>query len=527
MGDNYSSWQIYSAIQGQKFYYLNTDCSVSANIPLKNLLKQMAGKPGNIVLPDKQLTFTEPVILGPGQGLVGYGKGTKLDFTRLIDNTTAITFDRNSTFQNISLIGKSTCIGFANKQNIGIYRFDNVEIVGFKVGLNMDNTWVGIFNNLICTSNDIGIKWINYVNAVQIFGGHFGSNRVAISCESTYAPQMKNTISSTIEGNREAGIILNGWCVSTTVRDCYFELNGDNQLGGNGGDVIVGPESVGTIIDGCFGVRSTPMFKISGRNTRISNCVGWSKNFLLITPEARGTIVDYNTYYTSADFDVCVGITNQSNTTVFLPHTESLSAFSAASTPLILKSKDVNGFASPEVNQKSETIIPVKSVQKLTCLPPTLKQHNGNTGCWVEIVNNSVTGSLILYTIDGTTPSYTNGTYYVKGFYPKTSCVVKAICIKPDFIDSTVTSFNFLARIEKPIVNCKRNGNMVDVTMSSSTENVKTYYTFNSTLPTPTNGTLYTQPFSFEYSVCRLMARSYRDDMSMSLVTDILVWEVQ
>lgn len=536
MGIDYNSSQIYSAIQGQKFYYLNADCSLSANIPLKNLLKQMAGRPGNIVLPDKQLTFTDPVVLGLGQGLVGLGKGTKLNFTKLSDGATAITFDRNSMFQNISLVGKSTCIGMANKDSVGVFQFDNVELVGFKVGLNLDNTWVGIFNNLICSNNDIGVKWINYVNAFQFLGGHFGGNRRAFSCESTYAPQMKNTISTTIEGNSEAGIVLNGWCVSTTVRDCYFELNGDNQLGGNGGDVIVGIESQGTTIDGCFGVRSTPMFKVSGKNTRISNCVGWSKNFLLITPEAKNTVVDYNAYYTSADYDICVGITNQSDTTVFLPHTESLSAISAASASPKSIIKNENNFASPEGNQlkkgdvvksdQTESILPAMPVNKKICDSPILIQHNGTKGCWVEIINTT-TGSLTYYTIDETTPSSTNGTLFTKGFYLTKSCVVKAICTKLDFIDSIVTSFNFVARIEKPIVDCKRNGNLVHVDMKCPTENVKIYYTFDSTLPTPTNGFLYNESFSFEYQLCILKARAYRDDMLMSLVTDVLVWEVQ
>lgn len=331
------SYQVgYEQLQGDKFYYV--DPKLNADVAISRTLKKMGGQPGTLILSDKPLVITKPIELASGQCIQGVGNNTKIDATAITGS--AIIFDSNCHVKNINLFGLKhpNSIGISNKSSAALFRFDNVSINGFMTGVQLTYCWVGMLHNLICTGCDVGMNWTNFVNIVQVIGGHFGGNRVAIQSISKANYQLKNVITTTIEGNSQAGIILGDKNISTTVRDCYFELNGNNN--GFGGDVVI-TGGTGTVIDACFGVRSMPMFHlVGGTNTRISNCVGWSKNFILIESGASNTIVDYNTYYSSGSYGNCKGIINHSSTTTFLSPNNSISLFSAdANSDPTLKSK--------------------------------------------------------------------------------------------------------------------------------------------------------------------------------------------
>lgn len=302
---NVTPGQVYAAVQSQGFYCLPAD-NLNADYAMQLLLKQIKGKSATILVPERKFKITQPIVLGPGQCIAGIGRASTFDCSAMPSGSIAITFDTQGGVSNLQMIGNSGVVALANVQNAAFYRFDNLFVTGFALGCKLNCTWIGDFFSCVFNYNTIGMQWINYVNAVNIHGGHFGGNGIGIDCRNKEALQMKNIITSTIEGNTTSGIYLDGLCSSISIRDCYFETNGDNNT--NGEDIYIGTDCDGTVIDGCFGVRSNPMFRIKGLKTRISNCVGWSRNFAFIDSAARDTVVDFNSFYTKQNYEVCVGI---------------------------------------------------------------------------------------------------------------------------------------------------------------------------------------------------------------------------
>lgn len=304
----------YNQFQTDNYYLVDPHNDINKSLGM--IFSKMKDSPGTIILPDKPFILTSPITLKDGQCLKGVGNNTEIRALNI--NGPAIFFSNHCNISNIKLIGNGAdrSIGIQNNENTAAFQFDNLTITGFKKGILLSNCWVGLIINVFIDGNDVGMVWQGFVNAIQIIGGHYGGNRIGIQ-SLPGAMLLKNTITTTIEGNSEMGIYINSTSTALSIRDCYFELNGDNA-GGPGGDIVIdsGMMLWGTTIDGCFGVRSMPMIHIKGgRGTKISNCTGWVKNFIKIEAEAVDTIVDHNIFYTHVDYDTCVGILDNSSTT--------------------------------------------------------------------------------------------------------------------------------------------------------------------------------------------------------------------
>lgn len=310
-------------IQLQKDNYLFVDPRYNPEYSLQQLLKKLGDLPGTIVLPDKPIILTKPIHLKAGQSLRGIGHLSELRANNFAEP--AITFSSYSNISNVRLTGNNVegSQGIANTPNAANFRLSNVDVFSFRRGIVLRNCWVGLLDNVVINWNDVGMEWSEFVNAVQFFGGHVGANRVGVR-GLPGAMLLKNTITSTLEGNTEIAIHISSSYSALSVRDCYFELNGNNN--GLGGDVVIdssiGELAYGAIIDGCFGLRSTPMIHLAGgKGTRVSGNTGLVKHFLKIESGAVDTFVDQNTYYTVADNDLAVGITDDSDSTKYVSYT--------------------------------------------------------------------------------------------------------------------------------------------------------------------------------------------------------------
>lgn len=321
-------------IQLQKDNYLFVDPRFNPEYSLQQLLKKLGDLPGTVILPDKPIVLTKPIHLKAGQSLRGVGHLSELRANNFAEP--AITFSSYSNISNVRLTGNNVegSQGIANTPNAANFRLSNVDVFAFRKGIVLRNCWVGFFDNVVVNWNDIGMEWSEFVNAVQFLGGHVGANRVGIRGLQG-GMLLKNTISSTLEGNTESAIHISSSYSALTVRDCYFELNGNNA--GFGGDVIIDSNNnnelaYGALIDGCFGLKSTPMIHLKGgKGTKVSGNTGWVKHFLKIEDGARDTFVDHNTYYTMADYDTCVGITDESDSTKYVGFTSKIMSMALAS----------------------------------------------------------------------------------------------------------------------------------------------------------------------------------------------------
>lgn len=310
-------------IQLQKDNYLFLDPRYNCEYSLQQLLKKLGDSAGTILLPDKSITITKPIVLKPWQSIKGMGLNTEIIAFGF--SGPAITFSSWCSISNIKLVGNNSAnsVGISGNPHSAFFRISNVSCFYFKKGVAFKDCYIGTLDNLVSNHNDIGMEWDGFVNAINLIGGHIGSNRIGIEMLPN-GMLMKNTISSTIEGNREIGIHVNSNIGALSIRDCYFESNGNNE--GLGGDVVVenlsGALVHGITIDGCFGLRSSPMIHLKGgKGTKISNNTGWVKNFLKVESAAVDTVIDHNTFYTIADYDTCIGIIDESDTTKYTAYT--------------------------------------------------------------------------------------------------------------------------------------------------------------------------------------------------------------
>lgn len=271
-----------------------------------------------LILPDRPLTITQPIVLRNRQSLRG-GSNTSIKAHNIVGPAIRI-IGRYGFVENLWITGNkiSGSVGISvdgGDNGIAEFQLNSVYVNSFEAGVSLKNCWRGSVNKCCVTSNDIGIKMERpYVNAVSIDRGSVSGNRIGIFFEPTNQYYLKNNINQmTIEGNKEYGIYISGSAWSNSVRDCCFEANGKS-------DVVVNHyNAVGTIIDGCFSLRTPLSIDIQqGTRTFIHN------NFIRsgtnppynISEKAKNTVMGKNCQDTTGkDFPT---VYNKSTTTTFI-----------------------------------------------------------------------------------------------------------------------------------------------------------------------------------------------------------------
>jgi hypothetical protein len=116
---------------------------------------------------------------------------------------------------------------------------------------------------------------------------------------------------------------------------------------------------------------------------------------------------------------------------------------------------------------------------------------------------SNTTGARIYYTLDGSTPSATNGLKYTVPvvFTDLGNITITAIAIKKGLLESEISAFEYtvMEQVEKPVASVssgsvKKNST---VTLSSKTVDAIIYYTLDGSEPSASNGLEYTESIVF------------------------------
>lgn len=129
----------------------------------------------------------------------------------------------------------------------------------------------------------------------------------------------------------------------------------------------------------------------------------------------------------------------------------------------------------------------------------------------------------IYYTLDGTAPSAGKGTLYSGAFILDRTAVVSAIAVKAGMKDSAVASVRYTnsAAVNVPefsLAAGQYTGTQ-SVAISSGTENAIIYYTLNGTVPSPSNGLIYSGTIEISASV-KIKAIAVKEGLKDSVVAE-------
>jgi hypothetical protein len=141
-------------------------------------------------------------------------------------------------------------------------------------------------------------------------------------------------------------------------------------------------------------------------------------------------------------------------------------------------------------------------------------------------ISCSTSGASIIYTTDGTTPSYSNGYYYYSGntIPVSQSATIKAFAYKNGMTESSVATAAYtinLPAVEAPQFYPSTGttfNSSLTVYISSNTSGASIRYTTDNTTPTSTYGTAYTSSFSIS-ATTTVKAIAYVSGGSSSSVT--------
>ncbi|MEK7678248.1 MAG: chitobiase/beta-hexosaminidase C-terminal domain-containing protein [Verrucomicrobiota bacterium] len=148
----------------------------------------------------------------------------------------------------------------------------------------------------------------------------------------------------------------------------------------------------------------------------------------------------------------------------------------------------IKGFKNGYVSSATVT-----QVFNLSVATPVIEPAGATNSNNVTVKLKSDTDPVELYwTIDGSTPSKTNGTLYATGtpFSLGTNGLLKVIGIRDGFVSSEIASNVFSLKAANPKISPAgaTNNNDITVTLSSTTPGADLYWTIDGTDPSPTNG---------------------------------------
>ena len=151
---------------------------------------------------------------------------------------------------------------------------------------------------------------------------------------------------------------------------------------------------------------------------------------------------------------------------------------------------------------------------------PSFNPAGGTYGSAQSVTISTTTGgATIRYTIDGSTPSETQGTVYSSAVSIATNTTLKAIAYESGMTDSSVTSANYTIQVASPSFNPAGGtyGSAQSVTISTTTGGATIRYTTDGSTPSETQGTVYSSPVNISVNTT-LKAIAYESNMADSSV---------
>jgi formylglycine-generating enzyme required for sulfatase activity len=170
-----------------------------------------------------------------------------------------------------------------------------------------------------------------------------------------------------------------------------------------------------------------------------------------------------------------------------------------ASTSLVLKAIAYKpGWRTSEISSASYTIngaVP----------SPSIIPNGGTfTGPPSVTITTETQGASIRYTIDGSTPSASLGLPYTGAFTISSSCTIRAVTYKQDWLDSGIASsvFTITGTIATPSFSPATGTytSSQQITLSTSPADATIRYTIDGSNPSETAGTIYSGPFQISNS---------------------------
>ena len=153
--------------------------------------------------------------------------------------------------------------------------------------------------------------------------------------------------------------------------------------------------------------------------------------------------------------------------------------------------------AEQKIDSSTTIIDPILKVKN-----PIFSINSGTYNSTQQLSISSPTGATIKYTLDGTTPSSTNGLTYTSPIIISQSKTIKAIAVKSGMNDSDLITATYtiilLQAVAMPSFIPTTNSTFLlnqQVSISCTTSGATIYYTTDGTTPTTSN-TLYTAPFA-------------------------------
>ncbi|MFT3784084.1 MAG: chitobiase/beta-hexosaminidase C-terminal domain-containing protein [Nibricoccus sp.] len=158
-----------------------------------------------------------------------------------------------------------------------------------------------------------------------------------------------------------------------------------------------------------------------------------------------------------------------------------------------------------------------------TTATPTFNPPSGTVvGAQPVTIATSTSGATIRYSTDGSIPSATSGIVYSGPIVVGDATTVKAIATAPGLDDSPVASgdFNFISPCAAPTFTPEAGtfSSAQAVTISSATAGAIIRYTIDGSIPTETNGEIYTGPITIA-TTTTVMAVAYQAGYTSSTVT--------
>lgn len=140
----------------------------------------------------------------------------------------------------------------------------------------------------------------------------------------------------------------------------------------------------------------------------------------------------------------------------------------------------------------------------LVAATPTISPVGGTYSSVQSVtIADTTSGAAIYYTTNGSTPSATNGTLYSGAITVSSSETVQAIAVASGYSNSAVASASFtlnLPAAATPVISPAggtfASQSTPSVTITDSTPGAVIYYTLDGSLPSATNGIVYTAPFT-------------------------------
>src|SRR5581483_4791994 len=137
-------------------------------------------------------------------------------------------------------------------------------------------------------------------------------------------------------------------------------------------------------------------------------------------------------------------------------------------------------------------------------------------------ITSASSGVTIRYTTDGSTPTEANGTIYSSPVNISSSVILQSIAFGGGFTDSAVTSANYviaMPQVAAPAFSPASGAPPLSVTITTATGGATIRYTTDGSMPSETNGTVYSGPVSISTNPTTLKAIAYETGFADSTVT--------